>query len=143
MSDEGDTTETACAVSPAYERLAASIARLVTLFQSRDLWQEVRQLSLVDPVHYNGLTVSSADVRVIEILAEHSRPIPRTSMDAHDVPALPRLARMGLVALAGSMVEITPRGRALGAFRQRQRRKSLTEAKKMRDWAMDLELRGS
>lgn len=105
-----------------------SLASLVLLLESGALMASLRRAALGNPVRHGGRVVSADDAWVLETLARRLGPLPLHRLERRHLRALPRLERAGFVHRDACMVHITPRGRALGAARDRERAASKTAA---------------
>ncbi len=104
----------------ALERLAQAAAQLTRLVESGELESELQRVMMVNPVTHGGRVVSYAAADVVHAVARSTRPVPLSRLLPRQVAWLPGLARAGFVIVEHGAARVTPRGRALGAFRQRE-----------------------
>ena len=105
----------------AMERLAQAAARLTRLVESGELDSELRRVMMINPVTHGGRVLSHAEADVVTAVARSTRPVPLSRLLPRQVAWLPSLARAGFVLVEHGAARVTPRGRALAAFRHRER----------------------
>ena len=104
----------------ALERLAQAAARLTRLVESGELESDLRRVMMVNPVTHGGRVVPYAAADVVHAVARSTQPVPLSRLLPRQVACLPGLARAGFVIVERGAARVTPRGRALGAFRHRE-----------------------